>query len=164
MDLPTGPIRLNIGAGRKNFDGFLSVGLEDHHDIKTDIRSLPLPDNSVDEAMAIHVVEHINRWEVLDMLKDWLRVLKPGALLVIEQPELLRCCKAILKGHADQEGMWGLFGDPGHRDELMMHRWGYRESEMHQILRDAGFSRTESALPRYHGRRAHRDMRIEAWK
>lgn len=164
MELPAGPVRLNIGAGRKNFVGFLSVGLEDHHDIKTDIRKLPLPDNSVDEAMAIHVVEHVNRWETLDMLKDWHRVLKPGALMVIEQPELIRCCKSIIRGLADQEGLWGLMGDPSHKDELMMHRWAFREDEMHGLLRDAGFGKTVSGVPQYHGRRAHRDMRIEAWK
>lgn len=158
------PVRLNIGAGKKLFEGFLSVGLEDHHDIKTDIRKLPLPDNYADEARAIHVIEHVNRWEVLDMLKDWHRVLKPGGLLVIEQPELRRCCKAILKGLPDQEGMWGLLGDPGHKDELMMHRWCYREDELHGLLREAGFSRTESKEPQFHGKRVKRDMRIEAWK
>jgi predicted SAM-dependent methyltransferase len=164
MELHPEQIKLNIGAGFKNFDGWISVGLADHHEIKSDIRNLPLPDNYADEAMAIHVVEHINRWEVPDMLKDWRRVLKPGARLVIEQPELRKCCMAVLHGSDDRDGLWGLFGDPAERDELMMHRWCWTEKEMIAELKAAGFRKITSAHPVFHGKRKKRDMRLECVK
>lgn len=165
LDLPEGtPVRLNIGAGDKVHEGWLSVGLAAHHDIHSDIRALPLPDNSVDEALAIHVIEHIHRWEVPAMLRDWHRVLKPGAVLVIEQPELLRCCKAILAGADDRNGLWGLFGDPGYRDPLMTHKWAWTVGELMAELRRAGFRKLSEARPKFHGKRNHRDMRIEATK
>jgi predicted SAM-dependent methyltransferase len=157
-------MRLNIGAGDKVLEGWLSVGLAEHHDIRTDIRALPLPDDSVDAALAVHVVEHIQRWEVPAMLRDWYRVLKPGAVLVIEQPELLRCCRAVLADAEPRNGIWGLYGDPGYRDPLMTHKWAWTVRELCQELRAAGFRKLRETAPQFHGKRKHRDMRIEATK
>ncbi len=144
--------------------GWTSVGLESHHQIRADIRTLPLPENFAEEAQAIHVLEHLNRWDAPAALAEWLRVLKPGAMIGIELPELLRCCKAILKGAAPQEGLQGLFGEWQLKDELMMHRHGWTEAELAGELQKAGFVGVRFVLPRYHGRRAHRDMRAEAFK
>lgn len=156
------PIRLNIGAGKVHLDGWLSVGLDKRHDIRSDIRRLPLPDRYADEAMAIHVIEHVNRWEVPDMLRDWRRVLKSGARLTIEMPELRRCCAAILDGKEPRAGLWGMFGDPNSRDELMMHRWCWTEEELMHELRAAGFRDVHTGKLRFHGKKKLRDMHIEA--
>ena len=44
-----------------------------------DIRMLDkFCDNYADEIMAVHVVEHFWRWEVVEILREWARVLKPG--------------------------------------------------------------------------------------
>jgi predicted SAM-dependent methyltransferase len=164
MDVPaeSNPVRLNLGAGDKVFEGWTSVGLGDHHDIRADLRKLPLPDAFADEAMAIHVVEHINRWEVPAMLREWRRVLKPGALLIVELPDLLKCCRNVSLGRAPRLGVLGLFGDPNMQDELMMHRWGWTPEEMMTELRDAGFRKVKQRDPEFHGRKKDRDMRIEA--
>jgi predicted SAM-dependent methyltransferase len=158
------PLRLNIGAGNKVLPGWTSVGLEDHHQVKADIRKIPLPDDCADEAQAIHVLEHLNRWDAPDALSEWLRVLKPGAMIGIELPELLRCCRAILKGLPRQEGLQGLFGEWELRDEMMMHRHGWTEAELADELKKAGFVKVRFVRPHYHGRRDHRDMRAEAFK
>lgn len=165
MDLPTeSPIRLNIGAGSKVHEGWISVGLEEHHEIQADVRSLPLPDACADEAMAIHVLEHLQRWDAPGALAEWLRVLKPGGLLVIEQPELVRCCRGVLTNPSPRAGILGLFGDPTGKDELMMHKWCWAEAELKAELKAVGFRKVRSAAPQHHGRRNYRDMRIEAWK
>ena len=36
----------------------------------------------------MHVVEHFWRWEVRDVLREWVRVLKPGAPMILECPNL----------------------------------------------------------------------------
>jgi len=56
-------------------EGWLSLGLEVGHDVQCDVRKLPFDDDSVDAAMAIHVLEHIQRWEARDTLVEWRRVL-----------------------------------------------------------------------------------------
>lgn len=155
-------MRLNLGAGNKAFEGWLAVGLEAHHDVKADVRSLPLPDDYADEAMAIHVLEHLNRWEAPAALREWRRVLKPGGLLVLELPDLLKCCKAVLSGAPPRNGLLGLYGDPAEREELMMHRWGWTPAEVIKELQAAGFTKIRERVPEFHGRRVFRDMRIEA--
>ena len=158
------PVRLNIGAGKKRPEGFTNLGLHPDHDIVSDIRTLPLPDDSVDEAMAIHVLEHVNRWEAPAMLAEWLRVLKPGAMIGIELPELFRCCRAILAGAPPNEGLQGLFGEWQLQDETMLHKHAYSEAELRDELEKAGFVNIRFVRPHFHGRRENRDMRAEAFK
>ena len=165
MELHQEPsIRLNLGAGAMVVDGWLSVGLDDAHDIKTDLRALPLPDDHADEAMAIHVFEHFYRWEAEAVLLEWRRVLKPGAKLILELPELLRCCRNVLEGSAVRRSLWGLYGDPGYEDPLMVHRWCWSEEELKEVLRGAGFRRIKVMLPQWHGRKSLRDIRVECLK
>lgn len=158
------PLRINIGAGKMVLDSWLSVGLQPTHDVQCDVRKLPFDDESVDEAMAIHVFEHIQRWEALDTLREWRRVLKPGAMLVLELPELMRCCRNVLEKDDIRLGVWGLYGEPGHSDELMVHKWCYSEAELVKECKAAGFQRVKLAKSQWHGRKTMRDMRVECVK
>lgn len=158
-------MRLNLAAGKKIVPGWKSVGYEDGHDFKADIRDLSIFEtDSVDELMGIHCIEHVERWEVPGMLKEWLRVLKPGGMAAIECPDLLKCCKNILRNLPRQEGVQGLFGEWELREPLMMHKYSYSTDEMRAVLSEAGFTGIKFVRPHYHGKREHRDMRAEAWK
>lgn len=157
---PPALVRLNIGAGNKRIKGWTSIDLAGDPDIKADIKSLPLPDGYADEAMAIHVLEHLYRWEVPATLKEWRRVLKPGGKLVLELPDLIKCCKNVLALLPDRMGMWGLYGDPGYEEPLMVHRWGWTAEELSFALRVAGFTKIRVKDPVFH--KHARDMRIEA--
>lgn len=68
------PIKLNIGAGNKPIDGFISVDIKDG----INANSLPYEDASVDEVYASHVLEHFPYEQTVDVLREWSRVLKPG--------------------------------------------------------------------------------------
>lgn len=163
MEIST--LKINIGAGSKVFEGWQSVGLEDSHDIRCDVRQIPLPDDSADEAMAIHVLEHIWRWDAEKTLAEWHRVLKPGGRLVLEMPELIRCCRNIIDGFGgDQHGIKGLFGDPSGANELMMHKWCWTEAELKIALESVGFRKVKFKQPEHHGKRRNRDMRAECLK
>jgi predicted SAM-dependent methyltransferase len=157
-------VRLNIGAGDKVVEGWTSVGLDPSHDVQCDIRAIPLPDDYADEAMAIHVIEHIYRWETRATLQEWRRVLKPGGRLVLEQPDLIKCCQNVLRSDNPRHGMWGLFGDPSYRDVLMTHKWCFTPEELKAELKAAGFHKIRVREPQFHAKRAYRDMRLEATK
>jgi hypothetical protein len=48
--------------------------------------------------MAIHLFEHFYRWECERVLAEWRRLLKPRGRLVLELPDLHKCCLNIVKG------------------------------------------------------------------
>lgn len=77
-------IKLNLGCGDKIIDGYINVDVVQERagkqpDVICDIRNLDIfPDNFCDEVMAIHVVEHFWRWEIQAIIKEWVRIIKPG--------------------------------------------------------------------------------------
>ncbi len=155
-----GLIRLNLGAGRRPLEGYIGVDIAGEPDVLADVRALPYEDGSVDEVIAIHLLEHLYRWEAPAALAEWARVLKPGGRLVLELPDVVKCCEQVLAGAKDRLGVWGLYGSPEYADPLMCHRWGWRSDELAAELRTAGFTRVRVREPQFH--KKARDMRLEA--
>lgn len=162
MDLSTrpNPLRLNLGAGGKVIPGYLNVDVDGTPDIKSDVRKLPFEDDEVDEIMAIHIFEHLYLWDAAPTLVEWRRVLKPGGRLILEMPDLIKSCQNILAGREPQAGMWGLYGNPDPKNELMCHHWGWSSDELVKLLRSVGFTKCKVLPPQFH--KKYRDMRVEA--
>ena len=74
------PIMLNLGAANQVFKGFIGIDIEDNGtNMVWDIRNgLPFPDNSVEEVISCHFIEHLNEEEVQNLFKEIYRVLKKG--------------------------------------------------------------------------------------
>lgn len=170
-------MKINVGAGRHILDGWCNIDVQRSPrakrdpEIFADARNIPLPDECADEVMAIHVFEHFYYWECASVLAEWRRLLKPGGLLVLELPDLLKCCQNVVDGttdsgkHKDQFGMWGLYGDPREADQYMAHRWGWSPGSLSSFLRENGFRAIAERPTQWHGTGRHRrDMRLEALK
>ena len=155
-------MRLNLGSGCRNVVGYTNVDLDPRADVNSDIRTLPFDDDSADEVMAIHVIEHFYRWEVLDVLKEWRRVLKPGGLLVLECPDLGKLVNNLVRGDTEQMTLWGLYGDPSYQSVIMTHNWAYTFNMLRSVVEEAGFTGAVQKPPRWHY--PQRDMRLEASK
>lgn len=156
-------MRLNLGCGNKKVPGFTGVDLCDGADIQCDIRELSFaPDNSVEEILAVHVIEHFYKWEIQPLLTEWRRVLVPGGKIALECPNLERCALLFLSGATDQFGMWGFYGNPDLKDVLHCHHWGYTPKSLAFELQLAGFKEIKPLPAQWKVK--DRDMRVEAIK
>ena len=175
-------MRLNIGCGHRVKDGYFNIDavhspkaprapeLLYHFQFDADGRLLepvPLDDGVADEIQAIHVFEHFYRWTCKAAVAEFHRLLKPGGLLILELPDLIKCCKNVIEGRQgkdpDQLGRWGLYGDPRDGDPFMVHPWGWGPDELMAFLGANGFKHMRHEPTQFHKvGKLHRDMRIEA--
>src|ERR1700685_369744 len=91
-------LRVQFGSGSNILEGW------HNHDIETDIRQpLPYADNTVDEIMAEHVIEHVSGPDALRFLDECRRILKSGGKLWISIPVLdhlpFEHARDIILGH-----------------------------------------------------------------
>ena len=172
------PVRLHLGCGSRIFDGYINVDGEymrgnpdvTIHDIT---QPFPLPAESVDEILTVHVLEHITRGRVVAMLREWHRILRPGGFAAVEWPDFLKmCCEVAanpecLLTTADRRlqkrTILGIYGDnEKYPDPVMWHKWGYSESSMCHLFREVGFSHSH-AEPNQHSKTVN-DSRVVAYK
>lgn len=171
------PVRLNLGCGNKILPGYVNVDVAPTRagtkpDVTCDLRDLSeFDDDSVDEILTVHVIEHFWRWEIDDLLREWVRVLKPGGRMVVECPNLKAACEAFLAnpdrlagpGQDSETTMWSFYGDPAWRDPLMCHRWGYTPASLGEVMERAGLTDVRQE-PAQFKMREPRDMRVVGYK
>lgn len=168
-------MKINVGCGSRVKDGWVNCDLAHNPDaprepdILCDARHIPLDDGVADEVMAIHLLEHFYVWEAYDALREWWRLLRPGGRLVLELPDLEKCCRNILNGVREkapgQLGMWGLYGDPRLENPLMCHRWAWTPKSLKSALGEVGFVSVATERPQFHpAGKVLRDMRLVAVK
>ena len=81
--------KINLGCGNNTEEGWINIDMSPtipNIDICMDLETekLPIPDNSIDEIKAIHVLEHISNLKLV--LTECSRVLKPGGEFTIIVP------------------------------------------------------------------------------
>ena len=79
-------MKLNIGAGEKHIEGYVSVDILPGADVVMDVEkdAWPWEENSIDEIVAEHFIEHIH--DFIGFMNKSHAVLKPGAILSIVTP------------------------------------------------------------------------------
>jgi predicted SAM-dependent methyltransferase len=91
-------IKLDIGGGlQKRDDDFISVDIL-NGDVIADMGFLPFKDNSIDFIWSAHTLEHSGIYKAGNVLKEWARVLKPGAKIIIQVPDMDYVAKYWLTG------------------------------------------------------------------
>jgi len=96
--------RLNWGCGGHTLPGWINADVKDepHVDLPCDIlKGLPLADASVDYAVSIHALPEIHFNDQVPALRELLRVLKPGGVLRLALPDLIRGVRAYERGDRD---------------------------------------------------------------
>lgn len=170
-------MKINFGAGKQTWEDFFCIDAVQHpkasrrldlvHAVEFSgetIKPLPLVCGVADELHSYHFIEHVYAWQAPALVGEWHRLLKPGGKLVVECPDILKAARNLLNGGPDQMHMWPFYGDPGHKDVFMCHRWGYTPKTLQALLTQAGFVKCRELPPQTHGARLDRDMRMEAIK
>ncbi len=95
------PRRLNWGCGPVTPAGWVNSDRKSGPgiDVSCDIRDgLPLPDASFDYVVSIHALQDLPYLDVLPVLRELRRVLKPGGVLRLALPDLDRAVQAYVRG------------------------------------------------------------------
>jgi predicted SAM-dependent methyltransferase len=144
----TGKIKLHLGSGTQYIPGWINCDLyAEQVDQRFDVAKIPYPNNSVDEIMAYHIIEHFDFMQGQDVLKEWYRALKPGGRIRLETPDLLGTCKRFVEGTEQYRIL--LYGHffawpwlPG-----QTHKFLFTETQLFWTLSQIGFKNVQRLLP-----------------
>lgn len=144
-------MNINLGCGKNYIPGFVHVDLDDypHIDYRTDVANLScFQDNSADLIYSSHTLEYFDRIEVLSVLTEWYRVLKPKGILRLAVPDF----KAIVRVYqmyqdVDHQGILGpLYGrwpyiiSTSEKIDTFYHKTTYDFKSLKKVLKQAGFN------------------------
>lgn len=143
--------KLHIGCGGDFKGDYINVDLYDTSvcDIKDDVIKLEqFPDNFADEIFHMHLLEHLDREEGIEAVKNWHRVLKPGGRLIFECPEADETYRMWLEmsyeerwekvqnlWHGYNMQIWGSQDHPG-----QYHKMIYDKERIRRWFAEVGFS------------------------
>jgi predicted SAM-dependent methyltransferase len=153
-------INLNLGCGGRPLKGWINIDNYDFdprdtsrsgsvYDIKMDIRTLQVEDDSVNSILLVHVLEHFVRWETFKMLAHFYTKLLTGGKLIVEMPDLDRCIALYLKGkeapHMNTPlgslnmGFTQFYGNQWSELDYETHRYVWTTREFVMALESIGF-------------------------
>ncbi len=139
--------KVHLGCWHRFIPGFIHVDLCDmpHIDHVSSIDKLPfLNDNSAELIYCSHALEYFDRDDAKLVLREWLRVLRPGGVLRLAVPNLSALIK-IYESTADISKILGpLYGkmhiDGIDGDETLYHKTVYDEASLKSLFLECGFS------------------------
>ncbi len=163
------PLRVEIGGGPFPEPGYVHVDADrrsSHLEHVAPAWALPFADGTVEEILAVHVLEHIPAGRVVPTLREWYRVLRPGGLLQVHVPNARPILGAYLEGGSEIKwaAISAIYGTPTDlglpgpsggrvRSAWSPHRVLYDLDLMEEVLVLAGFDEVadvSAALPDRH--------------
>lgn len=136
-------MKLYLGSRDYSPEGFLTVDIDPRHgaDIVADVADLcRLRDESVDEIMASHILEHLPWPVAFKALMEWARVLRRGGRLSIAVPDLKVLAKMICDARNPWWAMGIVYGVGRLENALEAHQYGYTFEMVQEMLETLGFS------------------------
>jgi len=137
-------MKLHIGCGKKFIPGYKHLDVIDfeHVDFVCDTRKLTMiEDESVSEIYACHILEHVERNEVVEVLREWNRVLKVDGVLRVAVPDF-ESVVAEYQEKKDLHCFQGLLYG-GQTYDYNYHHVAFDFTVLRSFLMDAGFSCVE---------------------
>lgn len=178
---PNGKILIHLGCGNINSPEFINVDTKPAPHIHYIMDATDLSffqDNYADLVYACHILEHVPEKNILKVLYEWKRILKPGGVLRISVPDLdklieiyERCSRDISSIRSPLMGTY---------DGYKTHCAIFNHKYLSQILSNLGFKEVREWDPdkvehhnfedwaskciEYNGKRFHISLNLEAVK
>ncbi|AWK90204.1 class I SAM-dependent methyltransferase [Azospirillum thermophilum] len=112
----------------------------------------PIPDGSMDAVWSSHNLEHLHAHEVPGALGEFLRVLRPGGMLMLFVPDLQAIAQIVAEDRLDDPLYMSSVGPVSPLDiifgfgaaiaagnHFMAHRTGFTPKVLGRVLQEAGF-------------------------
>lgn len=141
--------KLNLGCGNDLRVGYINSDLyNDKADVKFDSLVLPYENDTVDEIMAYHIIEHFPYHKAWRALEEWHRVLKPGGRLHLETPDFLSSCEEYVKRNWEgRRALHGHFFSEAGDSSGQLHYFLLTEYHLQWMLEQKGFKRMKRLEP-----------------
>lgn len=150
-----GTVHLHLGCGPKYLPGFVNIdgNLLSKIDLWLDVRNgLPFPGNSVNSVYSTHMFEHFYSDELMRLLGECHRVLKPGGGVRLIVPNL----ESAIRAYNENRNDWFSDAFPRHFDSLGgrfsnfvfcdgQHRTAFDFTYLTEVLGQAGFGEVEKS-------------------
>lgn len=136
-------IKLHIGCGKRNFGkSWVHIdGANYNHIDYHDITKLKFDNESVDLIYASHVLEYFDRDEAINLLLEWKRVLKTGAILRIAVPDFESMSKLYTDKKIKLNQILGpLFGKMNMNNNFIYHKTVYDFDNLYELLNSVGMN------------------------
>ena len=136
-------MKLHLGCGKRYLEGFIHVDIAEfqHIDYQLPVDDLStFESNQADEIYASHVLEYFDRNDVINVLDEWRRVLKPGGILRLAVPNFPKLIEVYQLSNDLSSIIGPLYGkwDIGNQ-EFIYHKTVYDKNSLNNILADVGF-------------------------
>lgn len=106
-------IKLHLGCGKRDFGpDWIHIDAADFPHVRhRSVTRLPYKDKTVDLIYACHLIAYFDRSEILKVLAEWHRVLKPGGTLRLATPDYYIMSKIYLESKINLHHILGpLYG------------------------------------------------------
>lgn len=141
-------IKLHLGCGKRDFgkDWIHVDGAKFPHVVFSDIKKLDhFKNNFVHLIYASHVIEYFDREEVIPVLEEWVRVLRPGGILRLAVPDFRAMAALYIIGargtRYDLDSFLGpLYGKMNMGAEKIYHKTVYDFESLKTVLESVGLT------------------------
>jgi predicted SAM-dependent methyltransferase len=139
-----GSVLIHLGCGYQNDPRYINVDGEPlpHVHYVGPVEKLPMfRANYADLVYACHVLEHISHQQMINVLSEWRRVLKPGGVVRISVPDFDKLIDLYhTEGGSVERVMSPLMGTQ--ESGYDFHMTIFNEAYLSKLLKEAGFLET----------------------
>ena len=138
-----------LNQNKTTFENYYKTDFNDRPhcviaDVKSLIDSMPFDDESAEEIVMLHVLEHFPHYKIDDLLNEINRVLKKGGKFIVGVPDIKKTAEGLAKAATPEEEDWYIRLIHGtQRNEFSHHYCGYTERTLKDLLSKYNFGNFE---------------------